>query len=254
MRKNTTLPSGSTSTVRVTTRSTVRTLGRYLPRIEASRPRARPAKAALGGSAAPLAAGAKLVSHAMERLDEALAARRLELGADVPDVAVDGAVGDLAVGGVDVADQAVAVAHVLGPAQELLEQRELGGREGNRPPRVACRVLRRIEAEEAVLQRAGPCRGRLRRSQALQDHLDARHQLARTEGLRHIVVAADLQAEDAVHLRVVRGQEEDRHVGRLADLPAHAETVQFGKAHVEDDEIGVALAEGAERRPAVAGL
>jgi hypothetical protein len=190
----------------------------------------------------------------MQRLDDALAARRLELGADVPDVAVDRAVGDLAVGGIHARNQAVAVAHVLGPAQELLEERELGGREGNRLPRISGRVLRGIEVQQPVLQRSiRRCR-RPWLLQPLQDHLDAGHQFARAEGLGHIVVAADLQAQDAVHLRIVRGQEQDRHVGRLADLPAHAEAVQFGEAHVEDNEIGVAFAEGADGRLAVARL
>src|SRR5262245_21082864 len=148
MRKNTRPPSGSTSTVNVTTMRTRRTLGRYLLRMDANRPLARPTKAARGASAAlsaaPSAAVAQLVSHAMERLDDVLAAHRLELGADMPDVAVDRPVGDLAVGGVDARNEAVAVAHVLGPAQEFLEERELRRGERDRPPRIARRVLRGI--------------------------------------------------------------------------------------------------------------
>src|SRR5262245_31900991 len=130
MRKNTRLPSGSTRTVKVTTIRTVRTLGRYLLRKGEKRSLARPAKAARGASAART----QLVTHAMERLDDAMAAHRLKLRADVPDVAVDRAVGDLAVGGVNAGDQAVAVAHVLGSSQELLEERELGRGERHRLP------------------------------------------------------------------------------------------------------------------------
>src|SRR5262245_18461897 len=122
MRKNTTLPSGSTSTVSVTTMRTVRTRGRYLLCSDATRPLARFMRRARGTPAALSAALAQPVSHAMERLDDGRAAHRLELGADVADVAVDGAVGDLAVGGIDAGNEAVAVAHVLGAAHELLKE------------------------------------------------------------------------------------------------------------------------------------
>jgi hypothetical protein len=40
--------------------------------------------------------------------------------------------------------------------------------------------------------------------QAPQDHLDAGRRLARAEGLGEVVVAADLQADDAVDLLVAR--------------------------------------------------
>src|SRR4051794_4821146 len=43
-------------------------------------------------------------------------------------------------------------------------------------------------------------------------HADPRDELAWAEGLGHVVVAADLEAENAVDLFVPRGPEQDRHI------------------------------------------
>src|SRR5262245_17903708 len=144
MRKKTRLPSGSTRMLRVTASSTSRTLGRYLlgtlvGGVDAPR-----------SSSAASAAGAELVADAMDRLDNAVAARLLELHADVPDVAVHGAVRDVHVEGVGGLDQAVAVAHVLRPLEELPEDGEFGGGERHRPLGVAGRVLGGAHADEQI--------------------------------------------------------------------------------------------------------
>ena len=85
-----------------------------------------------------------------------MAAYRLELGADVPDVAVDRAVGDLPVGGVHALNQAVAAAHVLGPSHELPEDRELRRGERDWLSGIAGRVLGRIDMHQPIIESSDP--------------------------------------------------------------------------------------------------
>ena len=76
-----------------------------------------------------------------------------------------------------------------------------------------------------------------RRLQAFQDGVDAGHQLARAEGLGHIVVATDLETDDAVDLFVPRRQEQDRDFGGLAQLAADLQPVELRHIDVEHDQI-----------------
>ena len=71
---------------------------------------------------------------------------------------------------------------------------------------------------------------------AAEDRLDARRELARREGLRDVVVGAELEPGDAVGLLVARGQHDDRHLRLRAHLAAHLEAVDPGQADVEHDE------------------
>ena len=71
---------------------------------------------------------------------------------------------------------------------------------------------------------------------AAEDRLDARRELARREGLRDVVVGAELEPRDAVGLLVARRQHDDRHLRLCAHLAAHLEAVDAGQADVEDDE------------------
>ena len=74
---------------------------------------------------------------------------------------------------------------------------------------------------------------------APQQGLDAAHQLAQAEGLGQVVVRAQLQADDLVHLLVARGQEQDRRlVARAAQPAQHLEAVDARQADVEDHEVG----------------
>ena len=87
---------------------------------------------------------------------------------------------------------------------------------------------------------------------ATQHRLHAGDQLRGGEGLRQVVVGAELEAEDPVDLAVAGGEEDDRHLGGLADLLADLEAVDIGEADVEHDEAGPVAAErvepGAARR------
>ena len=78
----------------------------------------------------------------------------------------------------------------------------------------------------------------LRVRPAAQHGLDPRHQLARLEGLGQVVVGSELEADDAVHHVAARGEHDDRHAARLADLPADGEAVHARQHHVEDDDVG----------------
>ena len=116
-------------------------------------------------------------------------------------------------------------------------------------------VLQQIEREAAARQHV-PCPraiGFARRDTA-QDDVDPRHQFARAERFCHIVVAADFQAQHAIDLLVARRQEQDRHVGGLADLAADFEPVQFRHADVEHDQFRAVAGKARQRFLAVARL
>src|SRR3954471_7527215 len=55
---------------------------------------------------------------------------------------------------------------------------------------------------------------------AAQDRAHARDELARVEGLRHVVVGAHLEPDDLVDVLVARREHQHRHVARLADALA----------------------------------
>ena len=114
--------------------------------------------------------------------------------------------------------------------QEELQQVELGG--GQRQFAVAHEYTRRALRS----RRNGP----ISQSRRLGVHLLApqvrlhpRHQFARAERLGHVIVAADFEAQHAVHFVRARGQEQHRGARqhrRLANLAAQLETVHFRAA------------------------
>ena len=71
---------------------------------------------------------------------------------------------------------------------------------------------------------------------AAQDRAHARDELARVERLRHVVVGADLEADDLVDVLVARGQHQHRQVAGLPDALADLDAVDVGQHQVEDDE------------------
>ena len=85
-------------------------------------------------------------------------------------------------------------------------------------------------------------------SAAAQHRPDPRDHLAGAEGLDHVVVGAQLEADDAVHLGAARGQHHDRHVGAPAQLAADVAAVAVGEAEVENDQVGLGLG-GQLQRP-----
>jgi hypothetical protein len=68
----------------------------------------------------------------------------------------------------------------------------------------------------------------------------ARRQLARLERLGHIVVGAELQADDPVDVVPARGQHDDRNAARPADAPQRLHPVQARHHHVENHDLELA--------------
>ncbi len=77
---------------------------------------------------------------------------------------------------------------------------------------------------------------------APQERLDAAHQLPETERLGQIVVRAELQADDLVHLLVPRREHQDRRLGaRRPQSTQRFEAVDAGQPDVQEDEVGSQL-------------
>jgi len=86
---------------------------------------------------------------------------------------------------------------------------------------------------------------------ATGDGTNARDELAEPEGLHDVVVGAEFEADDPVHLLRTRGHDDDRHVGTGAQLAAHVEAVDVGEAEVEQhhvDGMVVGVVEAASER------
>src|SRR5438309_782403 len=62
------------------------------------------------------------------------------------------------------------------------------------------------------------------------------HGLAWVEGLREVVVGADLEARDLVEIVVARRQHQHGQRARLANPPADLDPVEVGEHQVQNDE------------------
>src|SRR5919106_1767045 len=94
---------------------------------------------------------------------------------------------------------------------------------------------------------------------ALEEEIAREHltrpagELGHLEGLRHVVVRAQLEADDDVDRVALRREDHDRHPAVLADLAAYLVAVERRQHEVEDDEVERLLAEVEQGRAAVAG-
>ena len=87
-------------------------------------------------------------------------------------------------------------------------------------------------------RRAASRQGPARPCSARRKHrLDPRDQLARTERLHHVVVRADLEADDAVHLGAHGRQHDDRRPVSLAQLLAENKPAIARHHEIEHDEV-----------------
>ena len=82
---------------------------------------------------------------------------------------------------------------------------------------------------------------------------DPGQQLARGEGLRDVVVGAQLEPEDPVGLLAARGQDHDGHVGVGAQLPADVPPVLAREHEVEEHHVVGAAERLGEAGDAVGG-
>ena len=67
-------------------------------------------------------------------------------------------------------------------------------------------------------------------------------ELAQGEWFRDVVIGPELQPHHLVHLALLRGQHDDRHVALLTKDAADFQSVQFGQHQVEQDQIGTRVA------------
>ena len=100
-------------------------------------------------------------------------------------------------------------------------------------------ALGRIEAELSDLDRL--VLGRRGRVGAAQHRSDACDHLAGAERLDHVVVGAQLEADDPVRLLAAGGEHDDRNLGGPAELAADVEARPVGQHHVEEHQVGVDL-------------
>ena len=88
--------------------------------------------------------------------------------------------------------------------------------------------------------------------QAAQDGAHALDDEALRERLGDVVVGAHLESEQLVDLLVLRGEEDDGHVGLLAHAAQQLHAVHARHLDIEDAEIGRILGQRLERGRAVA--
>ena len=154
---------------------------------------------------------------------------------------VDGAVVHvdvLAIGGVD---QLVAGFHHAGARCQGLYQQELGHGQLDVVTLPGALVLGLVQGQLAAHHQAagrGTRAFRLAALIAAEQGADALDQQALGERLGDVVVGAEAQAHELVHLLVLGGQEDDRHVGALAQPLQQLHAVHAGHLDVEHRQVG----------------
>jgi hypothetical protein len=87
-----------------------------------------------------------------------------------------------------------------------------------------------------------------------QHGLHAGHELARLEGLGHVVVGAQLQPDHAVHHLAAGGEHDQGDVAVAPDGAAQLEAVHLGQHDVEDGGVEPALSQPGQSRAGAQGL
>ena len=143
-------------------------------------------------------------------------------------------------------------ASVLG---EMVEQVELAGGERNRFATEGRFSPGRVDDElPPEVDRLGSLR-RCGTVGSAKDRFHPSHELARREGLRHIVVGAELEAEHTIDFVVAGREKDDRHVAVGPNGSTHVEAIELtGEADVEQDQSWPPLGDDLERSFAGAGL
>ena len=163
--------------------------------------------------------------------------RVAELAPNLPNVDVDGP--RIAGEGVPphALEQLVAGEHEPAMVEELPQQVELLRRELDLLVAHVHLTPARIDRELPVAQLVTFVAAALR-DDAPQDALHACDELARVERLRQVVVGADLQPDDLVHVLVACGEHQDRDVGALPHTAADLDAVDVGQVEIEDHQGG----------------
>ena len=139
-------------------------------------------------------------------------------------------------------------------ARQEVEHRELAARDRHRGAAVRHLVAPGVDRERSAPDDVGVLRLRVLRGPpaATREGADPTHELPGAVRLRHVVVGAEVEAQEQVVLRGARGEEEDRDVGLGAEHPAHVEAVEPGHHHVEHEDVGCPTAHLVERGAPVA--
>jgi hypothetical protein len=114
-------------------------------------------------------------------------------------------------------------------------------------------VTARVDAHRPERDRGGRRVG----GAAAQHGAHAQHQLADAERLDHVVVGADLEADDDVDLLGLGGHHDHRQAPRPlagADLLAHLRAGHVGEHEVEQDEVDAPGVVGDRRERLLAGV
>ena len=72
-------------------------------------------------------------------------------------------------------------------------------------------------------------------------HAQPRQQLARTEGLGHVIIRTVVERGDLILLAVAHGEHDHGHMAPLAQALEHSDSFHVGQAQVENDHIRRAL-------------
>jgi hypothetical protein len=136
----------------------------------------------------------------------------------------------------DTVEQLLAGERALRAAGERGEQLELRRRQPDLFG--AAEQPARVQVDRELADRHSGRRCRLSRARgAAQDGVDAGDELARTEGLGHVVVGTDPQADEDIGLGVARGEEENRDGMVGLDPAARVDPVEPGEHPVEDHQV-----------------
>src|SRR5258708_18922233 len=127
--------------------------------------------------------------------------------------------------------------HAAGVAHEHFQHVELDAGQVHVAPAPLHAALLGPQRDLADLDRPAVGAAHRSRIRAAQDGAQARHQLARRAGLRHIVVGAELEPDDAVDVVAARGEHDYRHAARLADLAQRLDAVDLRHHHVEHHDL-----------------
>jgi hypothetical protein len=196
------------------------------------------------------------LSHSVQRFDHVeIVVGLLELLAQPLDVAVDGAVVDIDLVVIGRIHQRIpALDHARARRQRLQDQ-ELGDGERHRLVLPRAGMAFRVHPQEPAfehLRGVGFLRcGRILDRGPAQHRLDPLDQQPLRERLPDEIVGAHLEAEQFVDLLVLRGEEDDRHVGLLAQPAQRLHAVHARHLDVEDRKIRRARLEAVERRGSV---
>src|SRR5579883_2034506 len=213
-------------------------------------PRARrfaPSSGAPGGSLLLL----QHVSRAAHRMDEKAVGATIDRLAQAADVHVDQVALRIEVQVPDSLEQHGAGDHLSLAPHEELEQLLLAGGELDLPSAAGD-----LPGDQVELQVRDPQHRRLGGARAApQQRLDAREELGEREGLREIVVAARLEAADAVIDRAKRTQNQYRSgEARAPQLLDDGQTVDVRQHPVGDDQVEFAGERAGEPLTAVRGV